>query len=132
MSEPSTAVSKNSSVPSTTGDIPRELIGGVAERGVGVRTPESSVYSCRPTPPDTDTTEYQTLWSRAECTPLTDPVRWNSWELEKPLPDQENTNRDDRLVASRNMLPSEADTRDRELAAVVAMLDTRSNLDTQQ
>ena len=84
-----------------------------------------------PPPPETDTAAYHTDWKSTEYTLLTAPVRWNSWELEKLLPVHENTNRADWLVASRDMLLSDSVTRDIELAAVVAMLDTRSNLQRQ-
>ena len=81
-----------------------------------------------PTPPDTDTNEYHIDWNITECIPLTVPVKWNSCEVENALSPQENMNREDRLVASRYMLPSVSVMRDRDIAPIVEILDTRSNL----
>ena len=67
-------------------------------------------------------------WNITEYTPLTVPVEWNSCDVENALSLQENMNREDRLVASRYMLPSVSVMRDRDIAPVVEILDTRSNL----
>ena len=81
-----------------------------------------------PTPPDTDTNEYHMDWNMTEYTPLTVPAKWNSCDVENELSLQENMNREDRLVASRYMLPSVSVMRDRDIAPVVEILETRSNL----
>ena len=128
MSVPSTAVSRNNWLSNSTVDSPTELIGGVEYSGVCVRTPEDIRYSSMPTPPDTDTNEYHIDWNMTENTPLTVPVKLNSGDVENALSLQENMNREDRLVASRYMLSSVSVMRDRDIAPVVEILDTRSNL----
>ena len=128
MSVPSTDVNRNNWLSNSTVDIPTELIGGVTYSGVCMRIPEDIRYSCMPTPPDTDTNEYHIDWNITEYTPLTVPVKWNSCDVENALSLQENMNREDRLVASRCMLPSVSVMRDRDIAPVVEILETRSNL----
>ena len=65
-------------------------------------------------------------WNITEYTPLTVPVKWNSCDVENALSLQENMNREDRLVASRYMPPSVSVMRDRDIAPVVEILETRS------